>query len=192
MSFWQDLCSCHLLYLLYGLLRSNIVQVNFDLQDLLTRHMSELESLKLQLRLQNGDSSSWMEQPKSHTPNTIQISTSNLPQLDWEHLAQHPSPPMSYGSDVSQSYASSHPTSTSQSLDLLDSFPAPSMPRQSPAGGIANKVFCDRRAECCLVDAHRYGLTIISKASLVNSSKCMIGNVRYTNATSPLYEPSRQ
>ena len=112
-----------------GLLRQKKeLHPSAKLQDVATKHLTELEDLKLQLKLQNGDISSWMEQPKSHTPNTIQISTSNLPQLDWDNLAQHPSPM----SQTSQSMLRSEPSG--RSMDLLDSFPAPPMPRQPPAG----------------------------------------------------------
>lgn len=63
------------------------------LQALLTRHIVELETLKVQLKLKHGtDSSIWADQSKSHSPDTVQLSTSNLPDLDWDNLAQHPSP----------------------------------------------------------------------------------------------------
>jgi hypothetical protein len=52
----------------------------------------EMEGLKVRLRLNNGaESSLWMEQPKSHTPNTVQLSTSNFPQMNWGLLASQPS-----------------------------------------------------------------------------------------------------
>ena len=97
-------------------------------QDLLTRYMQELEDLKLSLKLQNGvDTSSWMQQPASHTPNTVQISTSNLPQLDWENLAAHPSPLSSAASlkgDVAFGSApSAPPMPGSSGLDLLTGDP---------------------------------------------------------------------
>ena len=98
------------------------------LQDLLTRYMQELEDLKLSLKLQNGvDTSSWMQQPASHTPNTVQISTSNLPQLDWENLAAHPSPQASAASlegDVTFGSApSAPPLPGSSGMDLITGDP---------------------------------------------------------------------
>lgn len=65
----------------------------FSLQTLVQSYMQELEALKLSLKLKIGtDSSSWVKQPSSHTPDTVKISTSDLSQLDWEHLARPPPP----------------------------------------------------------------------------------------------------
>ncbi len=62
------------------------------LQQLLDYYVPELEALKLRLTLKNGaDSSQWLQQPRSHDPNAVQISTSNLEQLDWGGLTSQPS-----------------------------------------------------------------------------------------------------
>ena len=92
--------------------------------------MVELEHLKAQLKLQHGaDSSSWMEQPKSHTPDTVQISTSNLPQLDWDSLAEHPSP---NGSAISHSPATAY-DQASQAMDVFGSLGPGTVTRQTSA-----------------------------------------------------------
>jgi len=48
-----------------------------SLQMCLNSVIPELERIKSRLRLANGaESSAWMEQPKSHTPNTVQVGSS--------------------------------------------------------------------------------------------------------------------
>lgn len=85
------------------------------------KHIPELERLKFDLQLQRGgDQESWLEAPQTRvSKDAVQISSSNLPQLDWGQL---PSNSNGYGNagsfnaDLLDSFASMGPNTNSQSV----------------------------------------------------------------------------
>lgn len=82
------------------------LNVSHVVQDLVTRHFPELEGLKVSLKLQLGqDQESWHDQQaQSHEPGTVQISTSNLEQLNWGDLPAVPS--TSFNADLLSDFQS--------------------------------------------------------------------------------------
>lgn len=78
-------CSCRVRF------ADAFTQCVLGVQVLLQRHMPELEGLKVSLRLSMGeDTSAWVRQPVSHADGTVQLSASNLPELDWVRTGHGP------------------------------------------------------------------------------------------------------
>lgn len=89
---------------------------------LTTRLFMELEAVKNGLRLKGEETSGPFQQPETHTPDTTQLTTSSLPEMDWGALSGQPA--------ATTSHSKQAPAPVAGPLDLL-SGEAAGQPAQS-------------------------------------------------------------